>query len=116
MDDPTVGGSPDATAPYTLAVTDIANEVPTQAALFVSEISPASSGSGTYAQDWFELTNTGTSAVDITGWRMDDNSNPFATSVALTGVTSIGPGQSAVSFDNTAGAGSCRCRCRSSRR
>ena len=25
--------------------------------------------------DWFEVTNTGTTAVDITGWKMDDNSN-----------------------------------------
>ena len=104
VDDPSVGASPDATAPYTLAVTDVANEAPAQPALFVSEVSPASSGSGTYAQDWFELTNTGTSAVDITGWRMDDNSNAFANSVALTGVTSIAPGQSAI-FIETANAG-----------
>jgi hypothetical protein len=65
-------------------------------AVFISEVQPAGSGNGngTYNADWFEVTNTGTSAVDITGWKMDDNSNASASAVALNGITSINPGQS----------------------
>ena len=51
--------------------------------LVISEVHPAGSGNGTYAADWFEVTNTGATAVDITGWKMDDNSNAFANAVAL---------------------------------
>src|SRR5262249_14945588 len=78
VDDPTVGGSPDASAPFTLHVTDVANEGPPGTpALYISEVSPSSSGNAPYAADWFELTNAGTAAVDVTGWKMDDNSNSF---------------------------------------
>ena len=61
----------------------------------ITEVSPTGS-SASYGADWFELTNTGSSALDITGWKMDDNSNSFAVSVALRGVTSIAAGQSVV--------------------
>ena len=43
--------------------------------------------------DWFELTNFGSTAVNITGWKMDDNSFAFANSVLLNGVTSIAAGE-----------------------
>ena len=66
------------------------------AGIIISEVDAAGSANTAYAADWFELTNTGTSAVDITGWKMDDNSNSFANSVALRGVTSIAAGQSVV--------------------
>lgn len=66
------------------------------AQIIISEVDPTGSATSTYAADWFELTNTGTSAVDITGWKMDDNSNSFGSSVALRGVTSIAAGQSVV--------------------
>lgn len=55
----------------------------------------SSSGVGGTA-DWWEVTNFGTSAVDLTGWRMDDSSYSFALSVALNGVTSVAPGESAL--------------------
>ena len=42
------------------------------------------------------MTNTGTTTVDITGWKFDDNSNSFDNAVALRGVTSLPPGTSAV--------------------
>ena len=67
----------------------------------ITEVAPWGSAS-TYAADWFELTNTGTSNVDITGWKMDDNSNLFANAVALRGVTSIAAGQSVVFLEGTA--------------
>ncbi len=72
-----------------------------QASIIISEVDPSSSGSvgttgSTVGADWFELTNNGLSAVSINGWRVDDNSNSFAASLALLGVTSIAPGQSVI--------------------
>jgi len=65
------------------------------AAMLITEVDPSGSAAA-YAADWFELTNTGSTAVDITGWKMDDNSNAFANAVALRGVTSIAAGQSVI--------------------
>jgi len=73
-----------------------------QASIIISEVAPFASGNGTYAADWFELTNTGSSAVDITGWKIDDNSNSFGSAVALRGVTSIAAGQSVVFLEGSA--------------
>jgi VCBS repeat-containing protein len=72
------------------------------AAPIISEVHPGGSGNGTYAADWFEVTNTGTTSLDITGWKMDDNSNAFASAVSLRGVTNIPAGKSAVFFEGTA--------------
>ena len=76
---------------------------PAQANIIISEVdangSAASSG---YAADLFELTNTGTSSVNITGWKMDDNSNAFANAVGLRGLSSIAAGQSVVFIEGTA--------------
>ena len=78
------------------AFATVATTIPAHAAITVSEVSPWSSGDSTYAADWFELTNTGSTTVDISGWTMDDDSNSFSNSVALTGVSSIAAGQSVV--------------------
>jgi hypothetical protein len=60
-------------------------------------ITEAMSSSGTNGTaDWFEVTNYGLAAVDITGWKMDDNTFAFANSVNLLGITSISAGQSVV--------------------
>ena len=104
VDDAGVGATPDASASFNLSVTDIVNENPSQPVLYVSEVAPWSSGNSPVANDWFELTNSGSSAIDITGWKMDDNSNAFATAVALHGVTSIAPGESVI-FIETATVG-----------
>ena len=102
VNDPTVGGNPDASTTYTLSVTDVVNEAPAlPASLIISEVAPWASGNSPYAADWFEVTNTGTSAVDITGWKIDDNSNAFASAVALNGVTSIAPGKSVIFIEST---------------
>lgn len=61
----------------------------------------SSSGSGG-TMDWFEVTNYGSSAVDITGWRMDDSSFSFANSVLLSGITSIAAGQSVIFIEGAA--------------
>jgi hypothetical protein len=66
----------------------------------VTETAPWGSGNAPYAADWFEVTNFGASAVDITGWKMDDNSNSFASSVALAGITSIAAGESVIFMEN----------------
>lgn len=73
------------------------------AAIVISEVD-SSGSSAAYAADWFELTNTGTSSVNISGWKMDDNSNSFSAAVALRGATSIAAGQSVVFLEgNTSG-------------
>ncbi|MES1164477.1 MAG: lamin tail domain-containing protein, partial [Verrucomicrobiota bacterium] len=105
VDDPTAGGTPDATAAYALALVDVPNENPGPSTpLVISEVSPWSStaANAAYAADWFEVTNTGTSDVSIAGWRMDDNSNAFGSSVALRGVATIPAGRSAVFFEGNA--------------
>jgi hypothetical protein len=75
-----------------------------QAGMIISEVHPSgsSSTSNSYNADWFELTNTGATAVNITGWKMDDNSNAFANAVALRGVTSIPAGKSVVFIEGNA--------------
>lgn len=82
----------------TLAATPAMAQLST---LRITEAMSSSGTSGTPTPDWWEITNFGTSAVDITGWRMDDSSFSFAPSVALNGVTSVGPGES-VLFIETA--------------
>ncbi len=50
--------------------------------------------------DWFELTNYGTTAVDITGWKVDDGSFGLATSFVLNGITSIAPNERVMFCEN----------------
>jgi hypothetical protein len=64
--------------------------------VIVSEVAPWSSGSSPVAADWFELSNVGATPVDVTGWKMDDNSQSPAGAVLLTGVTNIAPGESVI--------------------
>ncbi|MFN0019554.1 MAG: lamin tail domain-containing protein [Pirellulaceae bacterium] len=101
VDDPTLGGNPDATTSYTLTVTDIVNETPVVPAVFISEVHPSGSGNTSYSADWFEVTNNGSTAVIITGWSVDDNSNGSA-KIPLRGLTSIPAGKSAVFFEGLA--------------
>lgn len=65
-----------------------------QAALIITEVMSSSGVGGT--PSWFEVTNIGASAVDITSFRFDDGSFSFIRSVPLVGVTSIAAGQSVV--------------------
>jgi hypothetical protein len=66
---------------------------PAHAALVITEVSSSTNSNSTYKADWFELTNTGSTAETITGLRMDDNSNNFGVSVALEGIASLAAGQ-----------------------
>ena len=99
VDDSTIGSTPDATAAFTLNVTNVIDETPlpvTSSTIFVTEVAPWSSGNSLVLADWFELTNTGTSAVNISGWKVDDDSNSFASSVLLNGIATINAGESVI--------------------
>ena len=97
VDDLTVGGTPDASVNYTLTI----RQSPTPGSIVISEVAPWSSTNSSIAVDWFEVTNRGTTAVDVSGWTMDDNSNAFSSSVALNGITSIAPGESVIFLETT---------------
>lgn len=97
VDDLSVGTTPDATNTYSLAVTDVLVETTnTVPSLIISEVAPWSSGNSPVATDWFEVSNTGTNTIDITGWKMDDGSATLAAAALLNGVTNIAPGESVV--------------------
>ena len=85
-----------------MAAVFIASLAAAQAQIIISEVDPTGSSTTNYASDWFELENTSSTNVDITGWKMDDNSDLFTKAVPLTGVTSIAPGQVVVFLEDTA--------------
>lgn len=70
--------------------------------VIITEVHSTGSASSTYGADWFELTNTGPASVNTTGWRIDDNSNAFANSAELLGISSIGVGQSVIFIEGDA--------------
>jgi hypothetical protein len=67
----------------------------------ISEVTPWGSGNSPYGSDWFEVTNIGPGPVDVTGWKMDDDSGLFANAVALTGITTIAPGESVIFMETS---------------
>jgi len=69
--------------------------------IVISEVAPWSSGNSPLGADWFEVTNTGTSAVNIAGWKVDDSMPTFATAIALNGITSIAAGESVIFIETT---------------
>lgn len=73
------------------------------AGIVITEVMSSSGSGGT--PDWFEVTNDGSSAVSLTGWKMDDGSFNIAAAVALSGITSLGAGESAIFIESAAGAG-----------
>ena len=95
VDDPSSTANPDASVAYTLNVTNVVNEG-AAGSVAITEAAPWSSGIASVGADWFELTNTGNTTIDLTGWKMDDNSFSFANAVALSGVTSLAPGEAAI--------------------
>ncbi|MEB3318967.1 MAG: Calx-beta domain-containing protein, partial [Cyanobacteriota bacterium] len=88
---PSSGISLGSTISQTITIAD--NEIS------ITEINP-SGNSSSYQADWFELSNNSASAVSIAGWKMDDNSNSFASSVVLRGVTSIAAGSSVIFLES----------------
>jgi autotransporter-associated beta strand protein len=61
--------------------------------------------------DWWEITNYGDAAVDITGWKMDDNSFSFGSAVPISPFSTTGapvwslinPGESVVFMETSSG-------------
>jgi hypothetical protein len=74
--------------------------VPAHSAIRITEVAPWSSGNSPVDADWFELTNTGLSAVGITGWTMDDSSGTPGVA-ALLGISSIAPGESVIFLETS---------------
>lgn len=75
-----------------------------QAGLVITEVMSSSAHSGgTNNGDWFELTNNGVAAFDLTGFSWDDNSNTAGSS-GFGSITSIGAGQSIIFTEETLGA------------
>lgn len=70
--------------------------------LRITEVMSSSGSGGTV--DWFEVTNYDLTLASIAGWAMDDSSFNFANAVALTGVTSIGVGESVIFLESAGGA------------
>ncbi|MBT9463051.1 lamin tail domain-containing protein [Hydrogenophaga sp.] len=68
----------------------------------ITEVAPWSSGNSVVSADWFELTNFGNAAVNIAGWKVDDSSNAFASAINLSGVSTIGAGQSVIFIEGSA--------------
>ena len=101
-DDTTVGTTPDATVNYVLSVTDVVVETAPTATVTITEVASWSSSNALVAADWFEVTNYGTTAQDITGWKVDDSSNLFTSALALNGITSIAPGESVIFLETSA--------------
>ena len=101
VDDTTVGATPDATVNHTLNVTDQVVET-TAAVVAVTEVAPWSSGNSPVGADWFEVTNISDNPVTITGWKVDDGSNAFASSLALNGIDTIAPGESVIFLEGSA--------------
>ena len=75
--------------------------------LRVTEVAAWGSGNSPVAADWFEVTNVGARAANITGWKVDDSSESPAAALALGGITSIAPGESVI-FIETADLASAR--------
>jgi hypothetical protein len=70
--------------------------------LITEVMSSSSHPGGTSNADWFELTNNGSSVVDITGWSWDDDSNTPGTA-NFGSITSIAPGESIIVTGETVG-------------
>ncbi|WAC20868.1 lamin tail domain-containing protein [Luteolibacter sp. SL250] len=75
----------------------LASAVPGGAAIIITEVMSSSlhPSGGSNNGDWFEITNTGSSAVDLTGWTWDDSSRTPGSS-NFGSLTVLGAGQSAV--------------------
>ncbi|WP_153118040.1 lamin tail domain-containing protein [Rhodocyclus tenuis] len=74
------------------------------AGVSITEVAPWSSGNSAVGADWFELTNTGATALSISGWKVDDNSNSFSSAAALSGISSIAAGQSVIFIESSSSA------------
>lgn len=89
--------------PYLLLALTATVSAQANAGVAITEVAAWGSGNAPYEADWFELTNTGTSAINISGWKVDDSSNAFSSALALNGITSISAGQSVIFIESAGG-------------
>jgi hypothetical protein len=78
----------------------------TRAQVRITEVDANGSSAG-YGADWFELLNLGSTTLDLTGWKMDDNSAAFGSAVAMRNNASanpfqLAPGQMAIFLEDGA--------------
>lgn len=64
-------------------------------------ITEVMSNGDTGSRDWFELSNIGTAPIDISGYKMDDNSFSWLSSVALNGISTIQPGEAVIFLETS---------------
>jgi len=94
-----------------LAALFAAGALSAQAQVVITEVD-AGGSAASYAADWFEVQNIGSSTVDLSTWKMDDNSDNFSLAVALHTATlsglnstlSLSSGQTAVFLEDTSAA------------
>lgn len=67
-----------------------------QASVYITEVFPGGVPGSEATSDWFEVTNTGGSTVDITGWLYDDKSADPEEDGQISGVRQLDAGESAV--------------------
>jgi hypothetical protein len=91
LSNPSTGISLGSSISQTIKIAD--NEI------LITEINPTGNSSS-YQADWFELSNNSASAVSLVDWRIDDNSNLFANSVALRGLSAIAAGSSVIFLES----------------
>ncbi len=86
-----------------VALFGLAAAVPAaNAAIIISEVD--SNGTDqTYDFDWIELTNTGSSGVDLTNWTVNDADGGTGTARLISGIGNLAAGQSALVFLEVAG-------------
>lgn len=70
------------------------------ATIIISEVN-ARGNSRPYLDDWIEITNTGTTAVDLSQLKVDDTASSAASAGVVQGLGLLNPGQSAVVFLET---------------
>lgn len=91
------------TLPYLLLALTATVSAQANAGVAITEVAAWGSGNAPYAADWFELTNNGSAAIDISGWKVDDSSNAFGSALALNGISSISVGQSVIFIESAGG-------------
>lgn len=84
------------------AVFSAAFAASTQAQVRITEVAAWSSSITAVGADWFEVTNFGSTAASLVGWKVDDNSFSFSAAVALNGISSLAPGESAIFIESNA--------------
>lgn len=75
----------------------IATVAPASAALVFTEAMSAPNSTA----DWWEITNTGPAAVNLTGYKFDDSSFAVANAATLLGVTTINVGEAVVFLESS---------------